>query len=369
MIQEPRFVAFNLEGMNETDKLVNSLLSASIDYMNKTAARDPSGYGSLSGSQVEKLSCNSMKEVAPSVGFPRERIDLVSGHVFPDIILHSYNYGVEIKSTQKDSWTSTGSSIVESSRSPETDRIYMLFGKLGGSPEFRCKPYQQCLSNIAVTHSPRYLIDMNLSNKDNIFSKMKTDYDDFRILLENDKINKVRQYYIAKAKAEGKYEMPWWMGETTNVNLSFYNDLSVEEKSEIQARACILFQSLYSKDSRNRYRPISLWLCNNYSLLCPNMRDDFSAGGQCTSINGELLKKPYPHIVQEILNNQDTIKALLYHPDEDILMGIHDFWDFDYDANDLYGSWLDMIESCFDENPQLSFVPIRELLENNAKPY
>ena len=369
MTQEPKFVAFNLEGMNNTDKLVSNLLSASIDYMNKTASQNPVGYKKMSGSDVEELSCSSMKTVAPRVGMPEDRIVLVSGHVFPDIILHTYNYGVEIKSTQKDAWTSTGSSIVESSRSEEADRIYMLFGKLGGEPEFRCKPYQQCLSNIAVTHAPRYLIDMNLDDESNIFSKMDTEYDKFRVLPETDKISKVRQYYIAKAKAEHKYEMPWWMGETTNVNLSFYNDIGTEKKSEIQARACILFQSLYSKSSKDRYRPIALWLCNNYSLLCPNMRDEFSAGGQCTIINGKLLKRPYPHIVQEILNNQERIKSLLLSPDEDLLMGIHDFWDFVYDPKDLYNSWLSMLETSFKENPQLSFVPIRKLLEEEAKPY
>lgn len=103
MNTEPRFVAFNLQGMNNTDKLVASLLSESINYMNETAHKQPHSYMNLSGSDVEVLSCKSMKEVAPSLGFPQERIDLISGHVFPDIILHDYNYGVEIKSTQKDS--------------------------------------------------------------------------------------------------------------------------------------------------------------------------------------------------------------------------------------------------------------------------
>lgn len=99
------------------------------------------------------------------------------------------------------------------------------------------------------------------------------------------------------------------------------------------------------------------------------MRDEFSAGGQCTIINGKLLKRPYPHIVQEILNNQERIKSLLLSPDEDLLMGIHDFWDFVYDPKDLYNSWLSMLETSFKENPQLSFVPIRKLLEEEAKPY
>lgn len=369
MKKEPNFVAFNLEGMHNTDKMVSSLLSTSIDYMNEAASNDPNAYKGLSGGQVEVISVNSMKTVAPSVGFPKDRIKLVSGHSFPDIILIQYNYGVEIKSTQGDSWTSTGSSIVESTRIKEAERIYMLFGKLGGKPEFRCKPYQQCLSNIAVTHSPRYLIDMNLTANENIFSKMNTGYDAFRQLPEGDKIIKLREYYKAKAKAEGKFEMPWWMGETTSVNLSFFNDLLPMEKDEIRARACILFQSLYKPNKAICYRPISLWLCNSYSMLCPNIRDFFSAGGQCAAINGQPLERPYPHIVKEILDNQEIIKSLLLHPDADILMGIRDFWDFDYNPDNLYASWLDMIESTFESNPKLSYVPIRELLSSGAKPY
>lgn len=369
MIEDARFVAFDLKGMNNTDKLVSELLSNTVCYMNDVAEKNPNNYKDMNGSDVEVLSYESMKEVASIVDFPKERIDLVSGHVFPDIILHTYNYGVEIKSTQKDAWTSTGSSIVENSRNDEAERIFMLFGKLGGTPEFRCKPYQQCLSNIAVTHSPRYLIDMNLNASENIFSKMSTEYDDFRQLSENQKISKVRQYYIEKARKEKKHEMPWWMGETTSVNLSFYNDLSSADKNKILSRAYILFGSLFSKDNRERFRPISLWLCNNYSLLCPNMRDEFTAGGQCFVINGVELKNPYPHIVKELLMNHDQIKYLLNNPDNDLLMSIHDYWDFTFNENDLYGSWLEMIEKCFKNNPQLASIPIRPLLEEGAKPF
>lgn len=369
MEHETKFVAFNLEGMNKTDKLVNSLLSASVNFINEKVSKAPKDYGNLSGDQVEKFAWNSMINVAPSVDFPKERIKLISGHVFPDIILNKCNYGVEIKSTQKDSWVSTGSSIVENTRYSEADRIYMLFGKLGGTPEFRCKPYQQCLSNIAVTHSPRYLIDMNLSDDNNIFTKMHTEYDDFRILPETEKISKVRQYYIAKAKAEGKYEMPWWMGETTSVNLSFYNDLPQHDKDKLFAKACILFKSVYGSNPTKRNKQISMWLCNSYSVLCYNMRDNFTAGGKLDSINGVHLKRPYPHIVAEILKYHDMIKALLYHPDEDIILGIQEYWDFNYDNTDLYGSWLNMVETCFKESKRYSYVPIRKLLVEQAKPY
>lgn len=368
-MREERFISFDLDGMNNEDIVVNSLLSLSLDYINDKANKNKDYFHKLSGSSVEKESFLAMLEVAERANIDKKRIDLISGHVFPDIIIKDTSYGVEIKSTQKDSWTSVGSSIVESTRNIDTDRIYMLFGKLGGEPEFRCKPYQQCLSNIAVTHSPRYLIDMQLSKEETIFSKLGKDYDDFRKLPEREKIDFVRKQYRKQAKESKKYEMPWWMGESTNVNLSFYNDLGALEKLNLQARACILFQSLYEKDTKNRYKPISLWLCNNYSLLCPNMRDDFSAGGKCTKINGKKLVKPYPHVVQEILLNLDRIKILLNDPDEDLWKGIEDYWDFDYDENNLYESWLNMLETTFKANSNLVFVPIRELVEREAKPY
>ncbi|WP_052054549.1 hypothetical protein [Prevotella denticola] len=367
MKQEPRFVTFNLDGYNHVDQMVGKLLSKTITCMNQEALTASSKYSKLSGSEVEQLSYKSLTKVAPSIGFPVERIDLISGHIFPDILLHGTRYGVEIKSTQKDVWTSTGSSIVESTRDSDTDRIYMLFGKLGGVPEFRCKPYQMCLSNIAVTHSPRYLIDMNLEVDKNIFVKMDTDYEVFRQYDEGKKISCVRQYYLKKAKMEKKYEMPWWMGETTNVNLSFYNDLPMSEKNILQAKACILFKSLYEKDARSRYRPVALWLCNYYSLLCPNMRDDFSAGGQFNFINGKKLLSPYPHIVQVLLEEHSLIKRLLDEPTDDILQGIQDFWDFEYDESRLYLSWLNMVEKCFQDNPKLSSIPIVSLMISGAK--
>ena len=145
----------------------------------------------------------------------------------------------------------------------------MLFGKLGGiTPEFRCKPYQMCLSNIAVTHSPRYLIDMDLNENDNIFTRLKTDYDTFRKLNENEKISHVRQYFKKRAdkikKEQKKYEMPWWLGETANVNLRFFADIDKQYKNELISRMFILFLGIFGND-KDKYKPIALWLCSRYS--------------------------------------------------------------------------------------------------------
>lgn len=366
---DQQFVAFNVEGMNHVDKLVENLLSNTLSYMNENAKATPATISKLTPSEVEKLSYNSLVEVAPSVNFPKERIDLVSGHVFPDILLHETSYGVEIKSTKDDKWTSIGSSVVESTRNADTNRVYMLFAKLGGKPTFRCKPYQQCLSRIAVTHSPRYLIDMNLNDEENIFALMKTDYDDFRTLEEAEKINHIRNYYIEKAKAQGKHEMPWWMGKTSNVNLSFYADQPIEEKKKLKAKALILFDSVFNEiNDKNKYKDLSLWLCTHHSLLCTNMRDMFTAGGNIKSIDGVKLNKPYPHIVGEVLKSLSLIRSILENPDDDIFESITERWDFHYDRNNLYESWIEMVERKFKSQDSLKDIPIRELIERNEIP-
>lgn len=363
MKNDEHFISIHKREINSVSKAFAEFMELSENEFNLRSQNNPKLYKSLSPTGLEEVTRDLLKEVAPMTPFRPEDISLVSGHSFPDIMATDY-CGVEVKSTKDDKWTSIGSSIVESTRNTTVVDIYMLFGKLGGNPpEFRLRPYQECLSEIAVTHSPRYMINMELSEKDNIFTKMKKPYESFRLLGEKEKIAEVRKYYFQKAKKEGKNEMPWWMEETANVNLAFYNDLSPIKKTEMMVRCYIIFYSMYDSDPQARYKKIALWLCNHYSLLCPNMRDFFSAGGVCTLLyKGE--RRQYPHIVGEVIEKVAIIKKLLDNPDIELIKDIEDFWDFKYDRNNLFDSWLEMLEQHFSWNKNLSHVPIRELINN-----
>lgn len=362
MKENEHIISIRRRDKSLANKAFDNFMRLSEDEFNARSKNNPNLYKGISPSQLEEVSRDLLKDVAPQTPFRPEDIMLVSGHSFPDIMATDY-YGVEVKSTKEDKWYSLGSSIVESTRNPTVENIYMLFGKLGGNPpEFRCKPYYQCLSEISVTHSPRYHIDMELSDNENIFSKMDTPYDTFRLLEEKDKISRVRNYYINKAKEEGKNEFPWWLEESTNINLAFFNDLAIPRRNEMMTRCYIIFYSMYDTDPQLRYRSIAVWLCNHYSLLCPNIRDLFSAGGTYT-IEVDGIKHCYPHVVGEVLNRVQEIRKLLDNPDNDIIKDIECFWDFDYNRNDLFGSWLTMLEKHFSENNTLKDVPIRKLVE------
>ncbi len=356
-------IAIRNRNIGEANKAFDDFMAKTECCFNERSLGQPKLYKNCSPTELEKVTEQLLKEVCASTPFRPEDIKLVSGNKFPDIMTTDY-YGVEVKSTNKNKWTSTGSSIVETTRSELVERIYMLFGNLGSEPpKFRCKPYQNCLSGIAVTHSPRYLIDMSLREDETILSRMRTNYDEFRLLDEKSKISQVRSYYKQKAKNEKKIEMPWWMGDdgdtdrSSCINLSIFSDQSATIKLNLTIRAFILFSSIFDRDASVRYKQIALWLCNRYSLICHNMRDSFTAGGVATIGNLRC-----PKIVGNLIKHSKAIKALLDHPDIDIIEDIRDYWDFDYDEKDYYSSWLNMIEKAFRENSELKHINIRELI-------
>ena len=369
MDEREHIIAIRNRDINEATEAFREFMTLSENCLNDKARQSPREYSKSKPKDLETITVNAMKETCHATPFRESDIKLVSGQAFPDIVAAGH-YGVEVKSTKGKSWKSTGSSIVESTRVEDIDRIYMMFGCLGGNPpSFKCKPYEQCLYDIAVTHSPRYLIDMNIKEREDIFSKMNSNYDEFRRLSEDAKITQVRNYYKAKAKAEKKKSIPWWMNDSTNVMLSFYTDLDLSMKCNLKCRALILFPDLFASDTSNAYKDVALWLCNRYSILNNSLRDMFSAGGQVRYINGVKLEKEYPAIVRRLLCHNVQIKSMLNDPDDMLREDIAEYGAFEgCSGKDFYEKWLYSVEKQFSNNPDLSYISIRELLETNAQP-
>ena len=148
----------------------------------------------------------TLQMVAKGTSFENSIIK-VSGQKFPDIVAGKY-YGVEVKSSKDVNWTTLGGSINESTRVEDVERIFLTFGKLVSPIEFISRPYEECLSEVLVTHYPRYKIDMKLKSGETIFDKMEIGYDELR-QMENP-VRKVIQYYKSHLK---KGERLWWFDD------------------------------------------------------------------------------------------------------------------------------------------------------------
>lgn len=352
------------------DNAFSDFMVLTENYLNELSKNNPLKFANLTGAELEQVSVSAMKEIAPQTPFRSEEIQLVSAQTFPDIIAEKY-YGVEVKSTKQNHWTSTGSSIVESTRNQYVDNIYMLFGKLGGTPpEFKCKPYQDCLYDIAVTHSPRYLINMELEKNETIFSKMGTTYDDLRT--SPDSIEQVRNYYRNKALRENKKEMPWWLSGSaaeSAFNVRHFSSLTPCEKHQVVAEMFLLFPSIIGNTGSDKFINVSLWLCTYHYILASNLRDYFSAGGKIKYVDGVKLKNPIPAIIGRVVNNSSTIKKLLNNTfDFEILSLVKEFNPIllKNGLENIYDTWIDVIEKECNSLVKTEKLPVRQWIENGC---
>lgn len=211
---------------------------------------------------------------------------------FPDIAMGEF--GVEVKFTLNDTWRSIANSVLETQRIDEVKHIYVVFGKMGGTPEVRWREYEQSVIHVRTSHVPRFEVEIPSERhavKEPLFEQMGIHYDDFRKLDMQDKMKYIRAY-ARKIHPDGRL---WWVEEkedsdehTTPIQARLYTNLSTEEKTRLRAEAAILCPSIVkSGRSRNKYDDMVLYLLTYHGVLCHQARDLFSAGSVANPKNDD----------------------------------------------------------------------------------
>jgi hypothetical protein len=268
---------------------------------------------SISGPAFEQMVYDASLEAAVGTRFEGKVIK-TEDRDFPDIVAAGF-FGVEVKVTKKDDWSSIGNSVLESSRIPSVEKIYVFFGKLGGEPDIIYRDYESCLKGIAVTHYPRYQIDMKLAEGESIFSKMGVGYDAIRN--SANPVKDIRKYY--KERLE-KGQSLWWIDDnldetaTSAPVIKNLASLSVEEKDNIRADVFLYFPEVFSNSSK-KFERIPAYLIASHSVLSSHLRDLFTAGGQVSMrFNGENIK--VPQIIGEACRLSSKVAANLSGKEE-----------------------------------------------------
>lgn len=247
------------------------------------------------------------------------KIEYISGHRFPDIVARINEkeaLGIEVKtiSTKNASWKIMGGSIMESTRIPDVSRIHIFCAKQ--SPfEIKYKPFEDCVENVAVTHSPRYMLNMDLTPAENLFQKLHKSYDDIRQM--TNPFDAFKDYMIksrAPSQSETDDSQLWWFSPNekefskqelaeqsfanalVNSQLRFWNKLAPEEKEKIKIQMVVATPSILE----GRYENTCQWLLQHQGVINPSFRDSFSAGGQVV-VKGVKVPK--------IIGNIDTWKT------------------------------------------------------------
>ena len=99
------------------------ILNKSVALLKRESASDAKKYIESSGTKLEGLVLAALNEVARGTEFEGS-IRLASGLKFPDIVLAAGGIGVEVKSTTRNHWVTTGNSVLESTRIPNIGRVF-----------------------------------------------------------------------------------------------------------------------------------------------------------------------------------------------------------------------------------------------------
>jgi hypothetical protein len=315
-------------------KLFQSLLDNTVTTLLSESKNKEKEYLTLLGNKLEDVVADIMTEKAKGTAFENS-IELISGQKFPDIIANKF-YGIEVKTSKQNHWTTTGNSVLEGTRVDGIERIFMLFGKMVTPIEFRCRPYEDCLSEVVVTHSPRYLINMELSEGGTIFDKLEIPYDTLR--QSSNPIKHITDYYRKFLK---KGEEVWWLDQddakSTGLIIHLWNNLPSSVRKEKILHAMVFFPEIFS-NRPDKFNRLSVWLVNSHGIVCPNIRDVFTAGGQ-----GEITwkNKTYRKIPKILINMTSSLTEIKNIIGESSLDELSPYWNTK--ISNPYQSWIDLV--------------------------
>lgn len=334
----------------------DSLLNDTVFELNSRSKNNAKEISALKGYKLEPYVKDLMVDLSKGSSFENS-IELIAGQKFPDIIAKKY-YGIEIKTTIQNHWKTTGNSILETTRVENIEKIFMLFAKLAKPIEFKCRPYEDCLSEIVVTHSPRYLIDMELEIGNTIFDKIKIPYDDLRT-----KVNPIKpiiEYYKNKLRPG---ENLWWIDQenkkSNSLIIKIWNNLSSKEKLEIKNRSMIYFPELFS-NSIDKFSRLAVWLITNEGIVCHNVRDSFTAGGKDTMVIGDRQYKKVPRIFINLQKNLCDIIDLI---SKTSAIELTEYWGKKTSEGKKMTNWVDIVACHSKSIKDAKHLNIKQILE------
>ena len=273
-------------------------------------------------------------------------------HAFPDIAANGF--GVEVKYTSQDTWLAVGNSIFEGMRDPTVEVIYIVYGKTGGTPEARWARYEDCISHVRVSHSPRFVVDLS-EDASRLFDNLSVPYGDFARLSDEDKMRHIRDYSRGRL---GEGERLWWLevAHTLPVGVRFYTHLNQEEKHAYRAEAAILFPRVCaSQYTRGKYDDASLYLLMHHGVFCPQARDLWTAGSVAGS-RGDGNNPEGPYILHALRNIQDLMREAALRLDDNL---IAEYWGQPCEPNDRIATWLRKADAVAD-----GWVPSEHLFKD-----
>lgn len=248
---------------------------------------------------------------------------------FPDIVIelnNGINYGIEVKYSHVGRWESLGNSIFESTAIKGLNETFLFFGKRENEQiKVRYNNYQNCLSDVKVTHSPRFVINMDQDTS--FFDYLDITYNQFRKKEKTEKGKVIKDFYKSNLK-EG--EEVWWIDKEESESaptLTSYGNLDRDFKKKLFLEAIVLFPEIFSNRQRTKYLGVAVYWLTNYQVYHSSLRDVFSASGKVTVKMPEIGEYVVSRIYGTLFTHARDINYLFNECDDQFLALCEEKWE------------------------------------------
>jgi hypothetical protein len=259
---------------------------------------------------------------------------------FPDIVFEQF--GIEVKFTDSDSWRSIANSVFEGSRDERVEHIYLLFGKMGGTPTVRWSRYEDCVMHVRTSHVPRFEVEIGTAEP--LFAKFGVSYEQFRGLSIPEKMQHIRKYARGRRKPG---ERLWWLEDrpeiaqqhSLDLEVRLYMGLTQEEKRRLRAEAALLCpQVVKAPRSKNKYDDAALYALTYRGVLCSQARDLFTAGSVAlrsdATRGGNYMARSLKDIEPEMRKAAKELEEALFV----------EYWGFSVLPEQRIAKWLELAD-------------------------
>ncbi len=336
----------------------NSLIREILLFLESDAQAHPQLY-TKSGEAFEPLVVKALENAVTNLNVNVEIKYNSGGHSFPDVVVIAETgekYGIEVKSStaKGNSWKINGNSVMGSTSEPGILRNVIIFGKLRlGDCIFRAKDYEDSISNVVVTHSPRYYIDLDLEDGETFFEKADISYKD--LVISENPIELITDYF----RTQG--HKAWWLAESTPAAIRQFGDLSYDEQAEVLGYGFVHFPEIMSKSS-TKFSRFTSWLVTENSIVDASIRDKFTAGGKADlSVSGYEYSR-LPQIFIRMHQYRVSILAELENYDLDVLQ---EDWSCSIpdSAEGRKSKWIELVSEFINQD-DIPNIQAEELLRN-----
>lgn len=101
----------------------------------------------------------------------------------------------------------------------------------------------------------------------------------------------------------------------------------------------IYFPELFANRS-DKFNRVAIWLATRQSIVCPNIRDLFTAGGKVDIFIGSKTYEKVPRIFLNLFNNLPLILENITHISS---VELSEYWNMKTTEKDKISDWIDLV--------------------------